>query len=418
VDSFSVFPLRRLSWTLCALLAVLGPAHAAHATEPTPLEDNRRITLGYIDIAYELGGVLDPTLQPGGTSDVRPCWFVFAPHASRTGGQGMLTAALARKMIAAARGQPSLSVTQAIARLGVSADVQATLQNLSANLVLQGLPIDGAVSVASLVTSLNSAALADARTASFVTQRLAALYWSAPGTQPLDKAEALPITLERLLHEGNLAIFNDIGGSARLYLDWRQGLTGAVTPERVLSEFSLQDAVAQEASQAYAYGVAHANDVPRPTLINALFPGMHYKSLLVAAFALYEASRQATTPAARDALIAMGTNYVAWREQFDMAQPVFTPAVPSADEVSRSELLRLLTPVLKTDFGTLEWTYADYAYSQGDRDGNPLTSPPTEYNWATFADRWSGILYAFEQAYGDPSALWAMPQPIVDPTSP
>ena len=61
---------------------------------------------------------------------------------------------------------------------------------------------------------------------------------------------------------------------------------------------------------------------------------------------------------------------------------------------------------------------ADYAYSQPDRDGNPLTSPPTEYNWALFWDRWTGILHAFDQAYLQPEALWAMPEPVVDPTAP
>ncbi|QRK14044.1 hypothetical protein JQX13_41670 [Archangium violaceum] len=400
---------------LLTALTVAPPARADEA--PTPMEDNRRITLGYIEIAYELGGLLDPNLQPGGSSNVRPNWFVFAPHASQTGGQGMLGAALARRMIDAARGQPSLSVLQALDRFGIVGTVRLTVENLSLELVLRGLPIDAATSIASLTTAMNWEALADPRTFSTTASRFASLYWSAPGVLPLDKAESVVITLERTLHEGNLAIFTDIGGSARLYLDWRRGLTGEVTPERVLTEFVLQDAIAQEARVAYAYALAHANDTPRPYLIDTLFPGMHWKSLLVAAFALYEEARLAPTPAARDALIAMGNNYVAWREQHDMAQPVFTPAVAHADEVSRSALLEALTPLLRTYFGTLEWNYADYAYSQPDPDGSLLTSPPTEYNWATFWDRWTGILYAFEQAYGDPSALWAMPEPLVDPTA-
>lgn len=406
--------LRALA-TAALLLSAFGGAPAARADEPTPLEDNRRITEGYIAIAYELGGLLDPNLQPGGSSTVRPSWFSFAPHASRTGGQGMLGAALARHMIDAARGQPSLSVTQALDRLGLSGDVRVTVQNLSVDLVVRGLPIDAAASIASLTTAMNWRALADARTFATTSSRFASLYWSAPGLWPLDKAESVVITLERTLHEGNLAIFTDIGGSARLYLDWRRGLTGDVTPERVLTEFTLQDAVASEARLAYEYGVAHANDTPRPYQLEQLFPGMHWKSLLVAAFALYEQARLAPTPAARDALIAMGNNYVAWREQHDMAQPIFTPAVAHADEVSRAALLQALTPLLKTDFGTLEWTYADYAYSQPDRDGSALTAPPTEYNWAVFWDRWTGILYAFDQAYGDPAALWVMPAPLEDP---
>ena len=90
---------------------------------------------------------------------------------------------------------------------------------------------------------------------------------------------------------------------------------------------------------------------PRPIEFQLTFPGMHWKSLLVAAFAVYEEARRAPTPARRDALIAMGNNYVAWREQHDMAQPVFTPSPSRPDEVSRAALLEALTPLLTTDFG-------------------------------------------------------------------
>lgn len=400
------------------LLAVVTMASPARANEaPTPLEDNQRITEGYIQLAYEMGGLLDPALQPGGSSDVRPNWFVFAPHASRTGGEGMLAAALARRLLDTARGRPSLSVLHALDRVGLTGTVRLTVKKLSLEFVLRGLPIDAAASLASLTTAMNGEALADPRTLATTTSRFASLYWSAPAVHPLDKAESVALTLERTLHEGNLAIFTDIGGSAFLYLDWRRGVTGEVTPERVLTEFPLQDAVPRESRLAYEYAVAHAHDTPRPHQLASLFPGMHWKSLLVAAFALYEEARLAPAPAARDALIAMGNNYVAWREQHDMAQPVFTPAVPHADEVSRAALLRALTPMLTTDFGTLEWNYSDYAYSQPDRDGNRLTSPPTEYSWAVFWDRWMGILHAFEQAYDAPSALWVMPEPLVDPTA-
>ncbi|NTX65418.1 hypothetical protein HUA74_32645 [Myxococcus sp. CA051A] len=406
---FHLFSVLALATALTSTSALAQPA-------ATPLEDNRRITLGYIAIAYELGAVLDPTLEPGGASAVRPNWFTFAPHASQTGGEGMLGTAIAKRIIAAARGQPSLSVLHALQRVGLNAQLRVSPEQLGLELVLRGLPIDAASSLAALITSLNGAALLDVRTLAATAARFAALYWSAPGFWPLDKAESIVMTLERTLHEGNLAIFTDIGGSGQLYLDWRRG-AGAVTPERVLTEFTLVDSVPAQASQAYAYALAHAYDVPRPYLFEQVFPGMHYKSLLVAAFALYEKARVAPTPAERDALVAMGNNYIAWREQHDMAQPVFSPPVPRPDEVSRVALLQILTPLLRTEFGTVVWNYADYAYSQPDRDGNPLTSPPTEYNWAVFMDRWTGILYAFDQAYLQPTGLWVMPTPIEDPTA-
>ncbi|WP_164002700.1 hypothetical protein [Pyxidicoccus caerfyrddinensis] len=406
--------LRASSALLFTAVLLTLPSRARAAT---PLEDNRRITDGYIQLAYEMGGVLDPTLQPGGTSSVRPNWYVFAPHASRTGGEGMLGAAIARRILDAARGQPSLSVPGALQRVGLTGDLELSVERLGLQLVLYGVPIDAAASLASLATAMNWDALADPRTLITTASRFAALYSSAPALLPLDKAERVVVTLERTLHEGNLAIFGDIGGSGRLYLDWRQG-AGAVTPERVLTEFTLPGAVPAESRQAYDFAVAHAYDTPRPYEFDLLFPGMHWKSLLVAAFAVYEEARLAPTPAGRDALIAMGNNYIAWREQHDMAQPVFTPSPPHADEVSRAALLQALTPLLTTDFGTVEWNYADYAYSLPDRDGNPLTSPPTEYSWAVFWDRWTGILYAFDAAYLQPEGLWMMPGPLEDPTAP
>ncbi|NRD49451.1 hypothetical protein HRD50_33525 [Corallococcus exiguus] len=407
--------VRRSTAALLGALLVLTSASAQAQSAPTPLEDNRTITLGYIDIAYELGGIIDPTLQPGGTSSVRPNWFTFAPHASQAGGKGMYSAALARHFINTARLQPSLSLTNALDRLGLDGVLRLRLQDLSLQLIAQGLTVDAATALSVLTSALNAGALTDGRTLLATASRMGALYWSAPGATPLDKVEAIVITLERTLHEGNLAIYNDIGGSARLYLDWRAAATGPITPARVLTEFTLVDANSVEAQQAYAYAIAHAEDSPRPTRMDLIFPGMHWKSLLLAAFALYEDARLAPTPARRDALVAMGTNFVAWREQYDQAQPVFTPAGSPTDEVSRAAVLQMLTPFLMTDFGTVRWTYADYAYAQPDRDGNPLTSPPCEYSWADFWDRWNGILFAFDKSYARPTELWVMPEPLTDP---
>ncbi|MCY1047337.1 hypothetical protein OV208_38925 [Corallococcus sp. bb12-1] len=409
-----VFSLRALPALLAAAL-LFSTTSARAQSAPTPLEDNRTITLGYIDIAYELGGIIDPTLQPGGTSNARPNWFTFAPHASQAGGKGMYSAALARNFIAAARLQPSLSLTNALDRLGLSGVLRGQLQDLSLQLIAQGLTTDAAAALSVMTSSLNVGVLADVRTLLATASRLGALYASAPGLSPLDKTEVIVVTLERTLHEGNLAIFNDIGGSARLYLDWRAAATGPITPARVLAEFTLVDAINTEAQQAYTYALAHAEDSPRPNRMDLIFPGLHWKSLLVAAFAVYEEARLAPTPARRDALIAMGTNFVAWREQLDQAQPVFTPAGSPTDEVSRAGVLQALTPLLMTDFGTVRWKYADYAYAQPDRDGNPLTSPPSEYSWADFMDRWNGILFAFDASYARPSELWVMPEPLTDP---
>lgn len=380
----------------------------------TPLEDNRRITAGYIQLAQSFQALLDPDFQPGGTSGVRPNWFAFAPHASQAAGKGMLSAAIARHVLDAARERPSLSVLEALDRVGLSAEARLSVERLSLELVAQGLPPDPAASLGALLTGMNGEALADPRTLALTASRFASLYASAPAVHPLDKAEAVVRTLERTLNEGNVDIFADIGGAANAYLAWRPS-SGEVTPERVLAEFPLPGASPEEAQLAYGYALDHAHDTPRPHAFDALFPGMDGRSLVVAAFALYERARLTPDTLEREALIALANNYLAWREQHDAVQAAFTPAQAHADEVSRPEVMRAMTPMLVVDFGTLKWTLADYAYAHADRDGNPLTSPPTDYGWATFWDRWPPILDSFEGGYREPTALWVMPEPLEDP---
>jgi hypothetical protein len=399
------------AWLLALALVSLPVREAQGAT---PLEDNRRITLGYIQLAYEMQALVDPGLQPGGASSVRPVWYGFAPHASQTAGQGMLGADLARRIIRSARSWPSYSVSYSLDRAGITGPMRGSIQSLAQELVVRGLPVDVSTSLASLATALNWSQLADSRVLFTTASRFMQVYSGAPGYWPLDKAESIVRTFERTLHEGNLAVYSDIAAAGRAYLDWRAARQGAVTPAQVLAEFSLPGAIPSEAQTAYTYAVAHAHDTPRPHQFHQLFPGMSWKSLLVAAYALYEEARLAPTAARRDALIAMGNNFIAWREQYDMAQPVFTPAVPRPDEVSRSTLTRLFTPFLKTDFGTYLWNYSDFAYSRPDPDWNPFTAPPTEYNWGIFWDRWTGILHAFDQVYLGPSAVWAMPEPVLN----
>jgi len=390
---------------------------AARAAEgATPLEDNRRITEGYIQLAQAFQALLDPDFQPGGTSDVRPNWFAFAPHASQAAGKGMLSAGLARRILHVARGGPVLSVLEALERVGLTGMVRPVVEQLSRELVARGLPTGAAAALGALTTGMNGEALADPRTFTTTASRFAALYWSAPGLLPLDKAETVVRTLERTLHGGNVAIFADIGGAANAYLEWRQ-VAGEVRPERVLAEFALAGARLEEARLAYEHARAHLHETPRPHAFEALFPGMEGRSLVVAAFALYELARRTEGRTEREALIAVANNYLAWREQHDSVQGAFTPAEAYADEVSRPEVMRTMTPMLVVHFGTLKWTLADYAYAHADRDGHPLTSQPAEYGWATFWDRWPPILDSFEKGYREPTALWVMPEPLEDPTA-
>jgi hypothetical protein len=384
-------------------------------SQASPLEQNRLITQGYLRIAHALQAIVDPSFQPGGTSSMMPCWFAFAPHASQEAGKGILGAEIADRIIDAAQGEPASSMERALERANHPLARRISVAALSHALSWYGLPRDVAAALASLQGALNLEALIDPRTLAATAERFAKLYLGAPGSDPLSKAESVVVTLRRTLNEGNVLIFTDIGGSADAYLSWRQKVGVAPPAARVLAEFSLPTSRPDEAQQAYTFALQHAQQVPRPSDFERLLPGMSSASLVVAAFALYEQSRQAPSPAVRDGLIGVANNYLAYREQFHAVQPAFTPPAHRPDEVSRLELMRALTPVLCLEMGPIEWKFTDYASTQRDRDGRLITSKATEYNWALFSERWPAILQSFEFGYRTPKALWVAPKPLIRP---
>ncbi len=388
----------------------LNPA----AAPASPLQENRRITEGYIQLAGALQAVLDPSWQPGAPSGLRPNWFVFAPHASQSAGKGMYCAAMARRLIDTARLRPMMSMGQLLEAQGITGAERASTEALTLLFKARGIPSEAALPLSVLLSALNWKALLDPRTAAAVSSRFSLLYLQAPGLLPLDKAESVARTLERTLYEGNVVIFSDIGASGSAFLQWRGEQQGKVTPERVLTGFSRPGSRPEHVRQAYDWGLAHAADTPRPSDLGRLLPEMNSQSLVVAAFALYENARSEQGLAAREALIAMANNFVAWREQATVLQPCFVPPLPSAGEVPRPALMLGLTPLLRVEFGTVEWNFSDYASAQPDSDSCFLTSQPTEYNWAHFEHRWPAILDAFEKGYQEPTGLWKMPEPLVD----
>jgi hypothetical protein len=319
---------------------------------------------------------------------------------------------MARRLIHAARYRPTVPMERLLEEEGITGAMRESTEAMSRLLQARGVPPEAAVTLGVLLSALNWKALLEPRTAAAVASRFSLLSLQAPGLLPMDKAETVVLTLERTLYEGNVAIFSDIGGLGRAFLLWRG--ESQVTPGRVLAGFSRPGSQPEQARRAYDFGLAHAADTSRPLDFARLLPEVNSQSLVVAAFALYEEARLERELAAREALIAMANNFVAWREQFTVVQPCFVPPRPSADEVPRPALMQALTPLLHVEFGTLEWNFADYASTQLDRDSRFLTSQPAEYNWALFADRWPAILDAFERGYRTPVALWKMPTPLVD----
>lgn len=382
----------------------------------TPLEQNHFITQGYTRFARTLQALVDPDFHPEHGSHARPGWFAFAIHASHEAGKGMLGAAIARRIIDMAQGERLSSAAQAYDRVGLHGSMRQGAEKLSGALTQQGLPREAATALGVLAGALNLEPLGDPRTLVSTAHRFARLFLQAPGVLPLDKAESITLTLERMLNAGNIAIFTDIGHAAEQYLAWRP-TTSAVTAERVLQEFTLPGAKPAEARRAFGALLDRANESPAPSDFGRLFPGISTLSLVVTAFALLERARQCPGPAARDALIGVANNCFAWREQLDAVQPAFTPPSLLPGEVSRPDLTLAMTPLLRLGLGAVLWNFSDYAATQRDRDANPLTSKPTEYNWALFPDRWPALLTAFELGYQNPAALWKLPPPLITDAS-
>ncbi|QRK10630.1 hypothetical protein JQX13_11405 [Archangium violaceum] len=394
---------------------VRAPSNWLVADTSHALDTNRRITQGYIQLAQDVQVLLDPDFRPGGASRVLNNWFAFAPHASQEAGKGMLGAHLARAIIDAAQGEPSESVQQALQRCGVSGPERLVAEKVGDTLRWFGLSHDVAASLGTLLSAANLDVLADPRTLWISTWRFARVLYEAPGATALEAAEAVARTMEQMLLDGNVAIYSDIAGAAREYLEWRKRSgANAVKPAQVVEGFALRGARSDEARRAWMYALEHVKDSPRPTDFASALPGVGGQSLLVAAFALFEDARLAANGSDRDALIACANNYLAWREQHDAVQPAFTPATQPAGEVPRSALMLAMTPTLRLQLGPVAWELSDYTATQRDRDHNFLTSKPTEYNWAVFEDRWPAILNAFELGYRHREGLWAMPQPLID----
>ncbi len=392
-----------------------APAPELVADTAHSLETNHRITQGYIHLADEVQALLDPDFRPGGSSRVLCNWFAFAPHASLEAGKGMLGASLAHAIIDAAQGEPAASVQHALDRGGLSGSERLVAEKVADTLRWFGLSHDVAASLGTLLSAANLDALADPRTLWISTYRFARLLHKAPGVTPLDKAESVVCTLEQLLLDGNVAIYGDIAGAAREYLDWRQRVGAeTVTSARVVEGFALEGARSDEARRAWVYALEHVKDSPQPTDFASALPNVSGQSLVVAAFALFEDARRVSSPTDRDALIAFANNYLAWREQHDAVQPAFTPSEPRAGEVPRLALMLAMTPTLRLQLGpNVAWELSDYTATQKDRDHNFLTSKPTEYNWALFADRWPAIMNSFEVGYRHREELWKMPQPLI-----
>jgi hypothetical protein len=405
------------------------PSAAADAANPDLRFEalNRTINAGYAQFADSFQSIVDPGFSPGGVSETYPSWFAFAPYASHEVGRGLASTAAAldalREADGAGRGAedvitrlfPDLDGAQAA---GLRATLETAFAAFGADAARAGAFF---LAMSDAPKSPGSfAGLLDPRRAAIAAGRFFSLVESAPGATLEAKLEAIAGTLRNALSDGNRRIYGDVGGAAERYLAWREAEPAPPAPEDVLSHYAAENGGnPAEARAAYDYALgAIAQGGPPASDFETRFPSppSDSRNLATAGFALYELAGRTGDPERKNAIIAAANNLLAYREQHDAVQPAFTPGRTLPGEVDRAKLFDLLTPTVDLPMRGGTWRFADYAASEPPRSWNPLTPRATQYNWATFDDRWPAILDAFQGAYGDPGSVWPMPGP--DPAEP
>lgn len=226
-------------------------------------------------------------------------------------------------------------------------------------------------------------------------------------------------TVRNMLEDGNRRIVTEIGVAGQDYLEFRKDRQPS--PEEVLNEFTvegtpLRPEQAREVYQAMEDIVL--GDGPLVTEWDKKFPPESFdrSNFLVASFAAYEAARLETDPEIKNRWIEQAGVVMAFREQMDTVQQAFEDT-GSADEVSRKELMKLMTPWVGVPTYNFEWSFREYAgQSLPPADRNPFTPRAAEYSWGHFPTRWGGILNFFGDVFEDTSSIWPMPSP--DPSVP
>jgi hypothetical protein len=384
------------------------------------LDLNRQINEGYGIFGTRFQAIIDPAFATTGVSNVYPAWFAFAAFASRAIGQAQLGAEIG--LDTARFYQETGDHRTALARCvpdhlvqPAAALIEAFLSEDARLVATFLLGLASAGRHAGAFQGLAVSAMLDPRTLKVSVERLLALAQDAPGSDLLERLGSVSFTLRNMMEDGNRRIYGDIGGAAQEYLQLRESWAGRVTAERVLTEFVPMNFVGCELGElAYDFALQHLQDDPLPTRFDQLFLGSpsDARSLVVAAFALYEQAGQMPEVAIKNRYVAFANNFVIYREQHDAVQPAFTPGRTLAAEVDRLNLLAIITPTIEVVLRLETWRFWEYAESQlPSREANPFLSHVTQYNWGVFDDRWVPVIDSFGPCYRNPQAMWPPPNP-------
>lgn len=373
------------------------------AREPRFSELNFEINKAYVKMAELFQDIYDPERA------LSPSWYGFAPYASRQAGKSIQ---LAERLTAALEGsgiQPSHA-----------AEVEEELQ--------REFPDPQEREMASYALSMLGpnpskdepalSGLGDVRHLAIAAHRLLSVVRKDTGPMP-ERVARVSRTIRNMLEDGNRAIVSEIGIAGQDYLHFRAGRQPS--PQEVLESFSVEGSP-RDPEQAKAVFAKMEQIVgsgePLVTEWNDIFPPEEYNRshFLVAAFAAYEAARLEPDRKLKNRWIEQAGIVMAFREQHDIVQGAFEDG-GRTDEVSRRELMQLVTPWVDVPTRSRTWTFKRYASDNlPPADDNVWTPRASEYSWGDFPTRWGGILNFFQSVFADPASIWPMPSP--DPNEP
>ncbi len=410
---------------------------------------NRTITRSYGQMGILYQNIIEPGFEgaPPHGSGVLPTWFAIGAFASRGAGRGEIAAGLAKQVLDRARfdgmpdvdepcgGSATFDAGEEAALRGVfpqlsAEDAGSLCQDMRSNffgrrdrqaaLFMVALGLGMQHDASQVIRS----GLLDPRILAISVKRLVKLAESANAPNFADGLRAVADTIRNGLEDGNRRILADVGGAGQGYLEWRQQLGTAPTPQTVLDKFSttprgvwgVSPRSVQQAHAFYDFGVGAVDaGGALPTDLASRFPEDRWDSanMLVAGFALYEAARLEPSHDRKNRLITMANNYLAFREQFHAVQPAFTPGRVYPGEVDRMGVWQLMSPGVELETRPKTWWYTRYAADNlPPRDGSSIWTPRvTQYNWGAFDDRWTPILNSFDMIYSVADQMWPPPDP-------
>jgi hypothetical protein len=373
------------------------------AKNPRYSKLNFEINKAYVKMAEQFQDIYDPERA------LSPSWYGFAPYASRQAGGSIKMAERLTGFMEGYGSKPK-HAPEVEAELTREFPDHEEREMASYSLSLLG--------PAATPDGPSPSMLGDIKHLTIAAKRLASMVRKDSG--PLgERLTRIARTTRNMLEAGNRAIVSEIGVAGQDYLHFRR--PNVPTPEDVLQNFTVEGTPKNPTQARQVYAKMESIVRSGAMLVtewDADFPKEEFdrSNFLVAAFAAYEAARLESDPDVKNRWIEQAGIVMAFREQKDTVQPAFD-GLDGKDEVSRKELMTLVTPWVEVPTRDGTWTFRKYSSDHlPPGDDNPWTPRAAEYSWGDFNTRWGGILDFFNGVFDNPESIWPMPSP--EPSDP